>query len=96
MLAWVVSALPPVPPVAWILIVLVALSALAYNQNTRLVRWLDQIDWLRRWRMRLTIALKPLGITVFLGLLLAAASRLYLRVFNRLFLRYGKPPGESS
>jgi len=32
----------------------------------------------------------PLGIPSLLGLIVAAASRVYLSIFDRLFLRYGQ------
>jgi predicted acylesterase/phospholipase RssA len=89
LIGWLISALPPVPTTAWALLGLIMLSVMAYNQNARVVRWLDQIETLRRFRLRLAIALKPLGVTMVIGMFLATACRFYLRVFNPLFLRYG-------
>ena len=88
--ALLVYLLPPIPTAAWVVLGLLALTAVAFIQNARIIEWLDQIEWVRRLRRRLAIALKPIGITMVVGMVGALASWINLRIFNRLFLRYGK------
>lgn len=85
-----IHLLPPIPTSIWVVLGIVALCIVAYSQNARITRWLDQVDSIRRWRRKLVIALRPLGITVMLGTTGALASRITLQVFNPLFLRYGR------
>ena len=86
--------LPPIPTSAWAVLVGIALVGVAFSQNARILELLDQIEAFRRFRVRLAVALRPLGVTVVMGAVAAAACRLYLSVFNRLFLRYGRLEGE--
>jgi NTE family protein len=85
--------LPPVPTSAWVVLGLLLVSGIAFAQNARIIEWLDQVETFKRWRKRLVVALKPLGITVILGGAGALASLVNLRVFNPLFLRYGRLDG---
>ena len=66
------------------------LSSVAYSQNTRINQYLNRVERLRRARRRLAKAMAPLGIPTLLGLIVAAASRVYLSIFDRLFLHYGR------
>jgi NTE family protein len=88
--ALLIYLLPPVPTAAWIILVLLILIAIAFVQNARIIEWLDQVEWVRRWRRRLATALRPIGATTVLGAVGALASWFNLRIFNPLFLRYGK------
>jgi predicted acylesterase/phospholipase RssA len=88
--------LPPIPTSAWVVLGLLVLTAVAYVQNARIIEWLDQIAWVRRARMRLAGLLAPVGFTMVLGAIGAVASWINLRVFNRLFLRYGRLAEERS
>lgn len=88
--ALLVYLLPPIPTAAWVVLGLLVLTAVAFIQNARIIEWLDQIEWVRRLRRRLAIALKPIGITMVIGMIGALASWINLRIFNRLFLRYGQ------
>jgi hypothetical protein len=72
------------------LLVLGLLSSVAYSQNARINQYLNRVERLRRARRRLAKAMAPLGIPTFLGLIVAVASRLYLGIFDRLFLYYGR------
>jgi len=82
--------LPPIPTAAWVVLALLVLTAVAFIQNARIIEWLDQIEWVRHLRRRLATALKPIGITMVVGMIGALASWINLRIFNRLFLRYGR------
>ena len=88
--ALLIYLLPPIPTAAWVVLGLLSLTAVAFIQNARIIAWLDQIEWVRQLRRRLAIALKPIGITMVFGMIGALASWINLRVFNRLFLRYGR------
>ena len=88
--ALLIYLLPPIPTAAWVVLGLLALSAIAFIQNARIIEWLDQVQWIRQSRRRLAIALKPIGTTMVLGAIGALASWFNLRIFNRLFLRYGR------
>lgn len=88
--ALLIYLLPPIPTAAWVVLGLLVLTAVAFVQNARIIEWLDQIEWVRRLRRRLAIALKPIGITMVVGMIGALASWINLQVFNRLFLRYGR------
>ncbi|MCB1708787.1 MAG: patatin-like phospholipase family protein [Halioglobus sp.] len=81
--------LPPIPTSAWVVLGLLVLSAVAYVQNARIIEWVDQVDWLKRARYGLAAALKPVGVTVMLGMVGALATWVNLRILNRLFLSYG-------
>jgi predicted acylesterase/phospholipase RssA len=87
--ALLIYLLPPIPTSAWVILGLIVLSAVAYVQNARIIDWLDQVTWFKRARNWLAAALKPVGITVILGMIGAAATWINLRILNRLFLRYG-------
>lgn len=82
--------LPPIPRSAWLVLGVIALTTLAFIQNTRIIRWLDQMQWLRPVRRKLANVLRPLGATMLLGALGALSSWISLEIFNRLFLRYGR------
>jgi NTE family protein len=82
--------LPPIPTAAWVVLGLLVLTAVAFVQNARIIEWLDQIDWIRDLRRKLAIALKPIGVTMMLAMIGALASWINLRIFNPLFLRYGR------
>jgi hypothetical protein len=82
--------LPPIPTPAWVVIGLMALTAITYMQNARIIAWLDQVEAFKRTRKKLAKVLEPLGITMILGLVGAVASWVNLRIFNPLFLRYGR------
>ena len=82
--------LPPVPTSAWIVLALILVIGIAFSQNARIVEWLDQIPLIKRYRKRLAIALQPLGVTVLLGIMGAGATWINLRIFNKLFLKYGQ------
>ncbi len=82
--------LPPIPISAWLILGGLAITGVAFSQNARITEKMDQVPVFRRWRRRLAIVMKPLGITVILGMIGAGASLITLKVFNRLFLRYGK------
>ena len=88
--ALLIYLLPPIPNSAWILLGLALVTIVALVQNARIVQWLDQVAWIRRNRSRLVTALKPIGITMLLGAVGALTSWVNLRIFNRLFLRYGR------
>ena len=82
--------LPPIPRSAWLVLGVIALITVAFIQNTRIIRWLDQMQWLRPVRRKLANVLRPLGATMLLGALGALSSWISLEIFNRLFLRYGR------
>lgn len=82
--------LPPIPVSAWLILGGLAIIGVAFSQNARIIELLDQVPLLRRWRQRLATAMKPLGVTVMLGMVGAGLSVVTLKVFNRLYLRYGK------
>lgn len=82
--------LPPIPTPAWVVIGLMALTAITYVQNARIIAWLDQVEVFKRTRKKLAKVLEPLGITMILGIVGAVASWVNLRIFNPLFLRYGR------
>lgn len=82
--------LPPIPTAAWVVLGLLALTAVAFVQNARIIEWLDQMEWARKSRRKLAAALRPIGTTMVLGGIGALASWINLRIFNRLFLRYGR------
>ena len=86
--------LPPIPVAAWVVLGVMAIVAVALAQNARIVGWLDQIESFRRARLRLAAALRPVGITMMLGWVGALASWINLRIFNPLFLKYGRLPGD--
>ena len=85
--AFVLSFLP-----WWVsaLLALSLLSSVAYSQNARINQYLNRVERLRRARRRLAKAMAPLGIPTLLGLSVAAAARVYLGIFDRLFLHYGR------
>jgi NTE family protein len=91
---YLLSLLPPLPPIAWGLLSLLLLSIIAYSQNARIIQLLDRIPSFRRTRRRLAKAMTPLGIPMIVGLLGAVVTWVHLRVFDKLFLRYGKVKGE--
>ena len=66
------------------------LSSVAYSQNARINQYLNRVERLRRARRRLAKAMAPLGIPTLLGLSVAVAARVYLNIFDRLFLHYGR------
>jgi len=72
------------------LLALGLLSSVAYSQNARINQYLNRVERLRRARRWLARAMAPLGIPTLLGLIVAVASRLYLSIFDRLFLHYGR------
>ena len=72
------------------LLALGLLSVVAYSQNARINQYLDRVERLRRARRRLARAMTPLGIPTLLGLLVAMAAWVHLKIFDRLFLRYGQ------
>jgi NTE family protein len=82
--------LPPIPRSAWLVLGVIALTTVAFIQNTRIIGWLDQMQWLRPVRRKLANILRPLGATMLLGALGALSSWISLEIFNRLFLRYGR------
>lgn len=82
--------LPPIPTSAWVVLGLMLISLVAYTQNARIIAWLDQVESFKRARQKLAIALRPIGITMLLGMTGALVSQINLRVFNTLFLRYGR------
>jgi NTE family protein len=82
--------LPPIPTSAWVVLGLLLVTALAFSQNARIIGWLDQVDGFKRARRKLATALRPLGVTTLLGLSAALTSWIYLKVFNTLFLHYGR------
>jgi NTE family protein len=82
--------LPPIPISAWLILGGLVITGIAFSQNARITEKMDQVPVFRRWRKRLAIAMKPLGITVILGMIGAGVSSVTLKVFNRLFLQYGK------
>jgi predicted acylesterase/phospholipase RssA len=82
--------LPPIPTSAWVVLGLIVISAVAFNQNARIVGWMDQITVFKRLRKKLVTSLEPLGITVILGMTGALASWINLKIFCPLFLRYGR------
>ena len=90
LLALFIYLLPPIPRSAWLVLGVIALTAVAFIQNTRIVEWLDQVQWLRPVRRKLANTLRPVGATMLLGALGALSSWINLRIFNRLFLRYGR------
>jgi hypothetical protein len=79
-------------PLSWrvCLLALGLLSSVAYSQNARINQYLNRVERLRRARRWLARAMAPLGIPTLLGLIVAVASRLYLSIFDRLFLHYGR------
>lgn len=81
--------MPPVPTQAWVVLVAVAIVGITFSQNARIVERLDQVPVLKRFRKRLAIVMRPLGVTVVLGMLGAGITRVNLRVFHPLFLKYG-------
>jgi NTE family protein len=85
--------LPPIPTAAWVVLGLLVLTAVAFVQNARIIEWLDQIDWIRELRRKLAIALKPVGVTMMLAMIGALAGWINLRIFNPLFLHYGRLRG---
>lgn len=89
--AFILSLLP-----WWVsgLLALGLLSSVAYSQNARINQYLNRVERLRRARRWLAGVMAPLGIPTLLGLLIAVATRVYLSIFDRLFLRYGRlgPP----
>ncbi len=87
---YLLSLLPPLPPIAWGLLLLLLFSILAYSQNARIIQLLDRIPSFRRTRRRLAKALTPLGIPMIVGLLGAVVTWVHLRIFDRLFLWYGR------
>ncbi len=91
--AFVLSLLP-----WWVsgLLALGLLSSVAYSQNTRINQYLNRVERLRRARRRLAKAMAPLGIPTLLGLLVAGTTRVYLSIFDRLFLHYGRIERPSS
>ena len=72
------------------------LSSVAYSQNARINQYLNRVERLRRVRRRLAKAMAPLGIPTLLGLSVATAARVYLSIFDRLFLHYGRIGRRSS
>ena len=82
--------LPPIPVSAWLILGGLVITGIAFSQNARITEKMDQVPVFRRWRKRLAIAMKPLGITVILGMLGAGVTSVTLKVFHRLFLEYGK------
>lgn len=91
--ALLIYLLPPIPTPAWVVLGAIVLVGVAFSQNARILELLDQVEAFRRFRVRLAVALRPLGVTVIMGAVAAAACRLYLNVFNRMFLRYGRLQG---
>ena len=82
--------LPPIPVSAWLILGGLVITGIAFSQNARITEKLDQVPVFRRWRKRLAVAMKPLGITVILGMIGAGVTSVSLKVFNRLFLDYGR------
>ena len=87
---FLIYLLPPIPTSAWVVLGLMIVSAIAFNQNARIIAWLDQVDAFKRLRKKLVTSLEPLGITVLLGITGAVAAWINLRIFSPLFLRYGR------
>jgi NTE family protein len=81
--------LPPIPVSAWVILGLIVASITAYSQNTKISQLMDQVPALRRFRRRLAVTLRPLGVPSLLGLYGAIGAWVQLRVFDRLFLKYG-------
>lgn len=72
------------------LLVLSLLSIVAYSQNARIAQYIDRVERWRRARRRLARAMTPLGIPTLLGSSVAVATWIHLKLFDRLFLRYGR------
>jgi NTE family protein len=100
--ALILYLLPPIPSVAWVLLGLVALSILVYSKNASISRMIDRVPVLQRLRRRLNKTLAPLGVPALIGLVSSIVAWIQLRIFNRLFLHYGRldggarPPKERS
>ncbi len=88
--ALLIYLLPPIPTAAWVVLGLVVIVGVALTQNARIIGWLDQIDTVRRLRKKTVTFLKPLGITMIMGMAGALASWINLKIFCPLFLRYGR------
>ncbi len=86
----VIYLLPPLPWWVWAGVAVLLLSALAYTQNAQIIALIDRVPTLRRWRRRLATLMLPFGVPALAGLAGAAATWLHLRIFDRLYLRYGK------
>jgi hypothetical protein len=82
------------PTSAWVVLGLIAIVLVAYSQNTRIVQWMDQVPFLLRMRNRLASIMRPLGMPEILGAYGAMAAWVQLRIFDRLFLRYGRILGK--
>ncbi len=87
---YLLPPLPPVPPLVWVLLAVIVLSIVAYSQNARINQFIDRVPRLRLLRGRLAIAMRPLGIPALAGLTAAVFAWIQLRIFDRLFLRYGR------
>ena len=90
LLGLLIYMLPPVPLEVWVVLALLGLIGIAFSQNARIIEKLDQFPAFTRFRRRLAVIMRPLGMTVMLGMLGAGVCRVNLRVFNRLFLKYGR------
>lgn len=81
--------MPPIPTQAWVVLIAIAIIGITYSQNARIVERLDQVPAIKRFRRRLAILMRPLGVTVVLGMIGAGITRVNLRIFHPLFLKYG-------
>ncbi len=81
--------MPPIPTQAWAVLIAIAVIGITFSQNARIVERLDQVPAIKRFRRRMAVVLRPLGVTVALGMLGAGITWVNLRVFHPLFLKYG-------
>lgn len=81
--------MPPIPTQAWVVLIAIAIIGITFSQNARIVERLDQVPAIKRFRRRMAVVMRPLGVTVALGMIGAGITWVNLRVFHPLFLKYG-------
>jgi len=96
LLGVLVYFMPPIPTQAWVALIALVIVGITFSQNARIVEQLDQVPVLKRFRKRMAVVMRPLGVTVALGMLGAGFTWVNLRVFHPLFLKYGSHSSRKS
>jgi NTE family protein len=95
LILYLISRLSPL--VFWS-IVLLFLLVMVYTQNQKLLKLMDNVAFLRRLKQRILKTLISLRLPEPFSYIMALVSWIQLRVFDPLFLRYGRIrelPGDS-
>lgn len=77
-------------PMLFLGILICGILVVIYTQNRRILRFIDNVGFLRRMKQQLLKILLSLRLPEPLSYLMALAAWMQLAIFDRLFLRYGR------